>query len=384
MSKIFGIKKSKRWVAICLLVVLTLAMGCKKEDDMAYLTVADVSEVIDQKSTISIYIADEANQKIATKEVEIEQLKANDLLQLWVKENQQILQQSSLSVNSIAITQLDVERVIDIQLNDAFVQLFQDASAEKEYLIMGSFVNTFLAAYDSDKVRITCEKANLELVQKKYGDYLYLYKSSYEEEKIEDTKKLQYDVTSVQQEDGELRLIYPKIIDHSKKEIETKVNEVIEKRIDTIISENNYSTVGLEFEIANIENELLSLVFYGEGYGDEMAYPVRFCYTYNFDMLTGEVLTLEDLMPIEDAVEMMRFGLGYEMEKPMIEKEDFSQYIEMNKPEGMLEELKQFDFREQDTQEQPLGYSYQSGEDIYLVVLVPHALGDYVQVKLNR
>ena len=56
----------------------------------------------------------------------------------------------------------------------------------------------------------------------------------------------------------------------------------------------------------------------------------------------------------------------------------------MNKPEGMLEELKQFDFREQDTQEQPLGYSYQSGEDIYLVVLVPHALGDYVQVKLNR
>ncbi len=62
---------------------------------------------------------------------------------------------------------------LHIDFSEAFqTQIFQMGTAG-EYIMINSVVNTFLDAYDADKVRITVEGMVLESGHAIYDDYLF-------------------------------------------------------------------------------------------------------------------------------------------------------------------------------------------------------------------
>jgi hypothetical protein len=194
------IKKRRLYAIIMSVLILSLLSGCKpkeeitenpseneipsdsnKNDDDAVETEPDLGEEddavpdLDQEENVEeliVYYGDENAERIISRKIEvdavtpeivIEQLKMVNVL----PEGVQILEFEEQKENGSYALHLDFSEEFQ-------TQLFQMGTAG-EYIIINSVVNTFLDAYDADKVRITVEGMILESGHAIYDDYLFFH-----------------------------------------------------------------------------------------------------------------------------------------------------------------------------------------------------------------
>ena len=69
-------------------------------------------------------------------------------------------------------TQVDGVKALDLDLNQAFGNALGSMGTAGEYMTLGSVVNTFLDAFDCEKIQITVERATLATGHTDYPGYL--------------------------------------------------------------------------------------------------------------------------------------------------------------------------------------------------------------------
>ncbi len=195
----FAIDKKKiGYMLIMMLLILSVMVGCKKEveknpadnetntvdqnnnpdknteenqDDAENgLSEEELQEGTEQ--TLHVYYGDETGEKVVfhestvdaiTPEVVVEQLIENNVLNEDIK------------VVDFQKQEEDGVSLIHIDFSEAFqTQLFQTGTSG-EWIMMASVVNTFLDAFDAEKIRITVDGVVLESGHAIYDDYLTFY-----------------------------------------------------------------------------------------------------------------------------------------------------------------------------------------------------------------
>ena len=117
-----------------------------------------------------VYSGDENAEKIMSNTVEVEEITPEIIVEQ--------LENANVLPEGVQILEFEEQKengsvALRVDFSEAFqTQLFQVGTAG-EYIIINSVVNTFLDAYDADKIRITVEGMVLESGHAIYDDYLF-------------------------------------------------------------------------------------------------------------------------------------------------------------------------------------------------------------------
>ncbi len=181
---------------------------------------------------------------------------------------------------------------------------------------------------------------------------------------------------------------YPEISGWKNEEMQTKWNgyfvETATSMLDDV-SEND----GISYKVDSIYTSpnILSIVMKGYMYYEGSAHPYSFISTCNIDMKTGEKAMLKDFADLDKIADILLNTTDYTVLTEGVTLDDILQYNFMNiepTQELLTRNLSHFD-GEQDIYEadECYGTSYLDGETVYLVFEVPHALGDFVIVRID-
>ncbi len=181
---------------------------------------------------------------------------------------------------------------------------------------------------------------------------------------------------------------YPEISGWKNEDMQTKWNgyfvETATSMLDDV-SEND----GISYKVDSIytSSDILSIVMKGYMYYEGSAHPYSFISTCNIDMKTGEKAMLRDYADLDKIADTLLNTTDYTVLTEGVTLEDILRYnyMEIEPTQELLaRNLSHFD-GEQDIYEadECYGTSYIDGEAVYLVFEVPHALGDFVVVRID-
>lgn len=192
----------KKWMKLFLLLgaCMILVMGCQKsegeeaeqeekkaealeiesekedEDDAEESEEPDKKEEAEQPQapateakTVTIYSSNDNADGFVTEEVEASEVTVGWLLGQLVDKG---VVSGDVQAISCAETQVDGVKVLDLDLNQAFGNALGSMGTAGEYMTLGSVVNTFLDAFDCEKIQITVEGNTLETGHTEYPGYL--------------------------------------------------------------------------------------------------------------------------------------------------------------------------------------------------------------------
>lgn len=124
--------------------------------------VAEATDSANQETEepgISIYYGDDNAEKILSEKIPEQEITPELLVQELVKRN--ILEEGT-KVNSLKQTESAGEKTLEVDFSQEFqITLFNQGTAG-EFIMMGSVVDTFLKAYDAQKITITVDGNVLE------------------------------------------------------------------------------------------------------------------------------------------------------------------------------------------------------------------------------
>ena len=185
-------KKSKR-LLIGVLILGILATGCAKGSDKdaeeAEKKEAQKLEIQDQKEEdtgddeaksetdeteegakkVLIYFPNEDVDGFDTEEMELPEVTAENLIAALVEKGVIPADVEAISCKEVKV---DDEDALELDLNDAFRTYIQSMGTAGEYASIGSLCNTFLSAYDCEKIQITVEGETLETGHAEYPGYM--------------------------------------------------------------------------------------------------------------------------------------------------------------------------------------------------------------------
>lgn len=189
----------KKWMKLFLLLVacMVLVMGCQKSDGegeeqeekkteaLEIKEDAEESEEAEEETdekeksgqqtpaaeakTVTIYSSNDNADGFVTEEVEASEVTAEWLLGQLVDKG---VVSGDVQALSCAETQVDGVKALDLDLNQAFGNALRSTGTAGEYMTLGSICNTFLDAYDCEKIQITVEGNTLETGHTDYPGYL--------------------------------------------------------------------------------------------------------------------------------------------------------------------------------------------------------------------
>ncbi|MFA7625927.1 MAG: RsiV family protein [Candidatus Kapaibacterium sp.] len=123
-----------------------------------------------------------------------------------------------------------------------------------------------------------------------------------------------------------INCVYPRLIHFDKESVQRAVNDSIENKLHEVIDlfendqelmfgdssdmewpedfdeyQSRYSYLGINYELINNSRELLSLILNVEHYTAFAAHPISYHKSLNFDMGSGEILSLENFIGTIDS-----------------------------------------------------------------------------------
>lgn len=262
--------------------------------------------------------------------------------------------------------------MLTLDLSEDFKIYLSGLDASAETVAMGSLVNTFLDAYQGNSILITSEGETLNTGHGIYSEALNRY--PYEE--------ATYEIEEKELSKGDVRISYPQIMGLSNREVQEKWNEVISGHARKALDEaEEESSLEVNYSVKTMNDQMLSILIEGFYCVKDAAYPTRFCYTYNIDLLSGESVRLAYLRDIDELAKELLEGKGCQTEGELGEELKERLTILYGNEEQLADALRNFDYGE--SRETPMGFSYQEDGKVHLLIEVPHALGDYVDVILE-
>lgn len=159
---------------------------------------------------------------------------------------------------------------------------------------------------------------------------------------------------------------YP-IFAHEKRDctaVNEKVQNVIEEFVASWVPD---AVMDVDFEVKFLNNHYASIVFTGFADGISAAHPVNIAFSLNFNMDQGKSITLSDFVSIDDdLVQTFRKELK-EQTIPEI-----AGYYDSYSDEQLSDELKNEDSTD----------GYFTKDSVGILVTVPHAIGDYLDIVI--
>lgn len=119
--------------------------------------------------TVTIYSSNDNADGFVTEEVEASEVTAEWLLGQITDKG---VVSGNVQVLSCVETQVDGVKALNLDLNQAFGNALASMGTAGEYMTLGSVVNTFLDAFDCEKIQITVEGNTLETGHTEYPGYL--------------------------------------------------------------------------------------------------------------------------------------------------------------------------------------------------------------------
>lgn len=263
--------------------------------------------------------------------------------------------------------------LLTLDLTEDYEKYLSALDEPEEMLSIGSVVNTFLDAYEGTSILITVDGEALDTGRSVYPAALERY--SYRE--------ASYQIEEKKLSEGQIQISYPQITGLMDEEIQNKWNEIISGHAEKALEDaEEGSSLEVSYEIKTMNDQLLSILIEGRYDSMDEAGPARFCYTYNIDMLSGESVRLAYYRDPDELAEALLAGEGYTVEGESGEELKERLSILYGTAEQLADVLRDFDYG--DNRETPSGFSYQENGRTHLCIEVPHALGDCVDVELDK
>lgn len=373
----------RKWINYLILAVVCIGLaGCgKKETGSELLTeaqeaVAPVKEAVvpaveetEQGIALHIYCGDEQAENIEQRTVYVDEVTEQVVMEQLIRA---LGLDQKAALNSIYFGMHGGDRVVILDLNQAFADAVKKLNSANEYIAMGSLVNTFLDCYQCELLLLTAEGKVLETSDNKYEEYLEAYPY------VESS----YRVTDLVLGEGNIKIVCPQIEGLQDSQIQGKWNRIMlgmeEQAMDAWDGGGSYQ---VSYTIKTMTADVLSILMNGSAYSEGDSHPYTFKYTYNIDLNTGESIRLEDHVNVEKVAENMFAGTGYYVEESLAKQ--FSERLEAiyNSPDELARSLAGYDYSEDGSA--PYGYSYLADGKVWICMEVPHALGDYVEIELD-
>lgn len=121
---------------------------------------------------ISVYYCNDDATAFDTEEVEIESLSPENIIAALADKG---ATGADIEVISFEETEVDGQPAIDLDLSKSFEQYVSSMGSTGEYYAIGSVGNTFLQAYDCERIKITVEGNVLETGHAEYPGYLTMF-----------------------------------------------------------------------------------------------------------------------------------------------------------------------------------------------------------------
>ena len=373
----------RRWRGYLLIAALGVCMGgCGKVETGSELltetkeAVEPVTEAVEPVAeqtgdgvVLHIYCGDEAAEQIVQQTVQVEEVTEQAIMEELAAA---LDMDEAAGLREITFGMHGGDKVVMLDMNQAFGDYLNRLSAAGEYIVMGSLVNTFLDCYQCDLLMITVEGKVLETGREIYEEYLEMY----------DYMEASYRVQEMVLSESDIRISCPQIEGLSNEEIQGKWNRIFLGMEERAMDEWDASgTYEVTFEIKTMTKDVLSILMNGSFHAEGAAHPSSFKYTYNIDLNTGESIRLADHVSVDKVAENMFAGTGYYVEESLAPH--FAERLKViyESPGALARSLAGYDYSEDGSA--PYGYSYLADGKVWLCMEVPHALGDYIEIELD-
>lgn len=150
----------------------------------------------------------------------------------------------------------------------------------------------------------------------------------------------------------------------------------------------------LDYEIATMNSEILSIIFRGKSYFENQSSPKEFAYTYNISIKNKSTVCFSENNDVKKTAELLVSGeklklVDLERTKDM-KLEDYMQVLQSSSIDEWIKKLDSADYRitlqEDGTflneNDSPNIYSYVKEDQTILVIEVKHVMRDYVEILL--
>lgn len=379
-------KKKSVWLMT--LLMTALLTGCASDTTMVQVpeeTVqtpeeAPASEEEQEPVSVTIYYSNMQADGFAQKEVEIEGLTAENIIE-------------ELAVVNVVSIDTEVNsfeqdgKSLKLDLSKGFSQYINMMGTSGEYIVMGGLVNTFLTAYDAEDIMITVNGETLETGHAVYEKPLTFFENltTEDETEQEETKSpVSYRLKDeVYQQARGTEIYYPQFCDMTDASLQEQWNAAI-REITVGAAEkmdSDYESYQIDYRIASCDTEFVSFVFTSEvnAYG----HLAKDVYAISFDLVERKNVRLSDW---GEAVDTAAYNLAnhgyYKILSDDVDRETYDEY--MKTAELSADEFKkdflQYDYDLEDLNKEPLGTSYVEDGELILIMDVPEALGGALEV----
>ncbi|MDO4260925.1 MAG: hypothetical protein Q4C82_02510 [Eubacteriales bacterium] len=373
----------KRWNSYLLAAVLCAGVwSCGGNDTGSELltemkeTVTPVTEAVvpaaeetPEGVRVHIYCGDETAENIVRRTVYVDEASESTVM---AELTSSLGMGAEAGLKEISFGTFGGDKVVMLDLNQAFADYVNKLGTSGEYIVMGSLTNTFLDYYQSELLLVTAEGKVLVTGHTVYEEYLEMYPYT------EDAYRIREETLS-----GEgIRIVCPQIEGLEDERIQEKWNAVMLGNEQTVMERwEGAGTYEAAYTVETMTADVLSILMDGNVYTEGAAYPYTFKYTYNIDLNTGESIRLADHVEVEKVAENMFAGIGYYVEESLAPYfvERLNSIYES--PDALARSLAGYDYSEDGAA--PYGYSYLKDGKVWICMEVPHALGDYIEIELD-
>lgn len=158
---------------------------------------ANENQQVEKKTPLVIYYGDSNVQYLLSKEVVVEEIAPNYIVEELILEN---VLPENVKVNRIEFLEDNGESAMKIDFSSAFAERLAQLGTSGELIMIGSVTNTFLEAYKVEKMLMTVDGQTVESGHSIYDEYLYPFENSVETTTIDSI------LINGQEEDVELNI----------------------------------------------------------------------------------------------------------------------------------------------------------------------------------
>lgn len=372
----------KKWTGYLLLAIICICIGgCGNKETGSELltetkdavdpvkeTVEPVVEETEEGIALHIYGGDEQAENIIRKTVYVDEVTEQVVMEKLVSE---LEMDESVALKKISFGTHGGDKIVMLDLNQAFADYVRKMSATGEYIVMGSLADTFLDCYQCDLLLVTVEGKVLDTGRDVYEEYIEMYPYVEAPYRIVEMK--------IGQED--MQISCPQIEGLGDENIQGKWNRIFLGTEEQVMDAwDGTGTFEVTYEVKTMTADVLSILMNGYFYGEE-DHPYNFKYTYNIDLNTGESIRLRDHVDVEKVAENMFSGTGYYVDETLAPY--FAERLDAiyESPDALARSLEGYDYAEDGST--PYGYSYIADGKVWILMEVPHELGDYIEIELD-
>lgn len=317
---------------------------------------------------LNIYYSNEMADGLEKTEIEADTLTPELLLSKLAEYN---IVTKTTTVNSVETVQEGEETVLLLDLSKEFEEHVSTMGTSGEYVIVAALTNTFLDAYEAQRLRLRVDDKYLDSGHARYDWDLTKYQMT------------SYTVETKTYEKDKIRLDYPQLY-NLKESMADEWNEILEayamKEVEQLDESSEYV---LTYEVATATEELLSIVYRADGFEQGAAHPYRTIRTFNIDLTTGKEWRLQDFVSPKRVVECLEDG-EFELINTEMDKKEFMDYLSSNMQMITVESLEAYDLDSTNIRDYIPGYSYRLDEQVVVCMEVPYALGSYMEIVIAR